>query len=455
MSVVLNEVVFQGRGEEVEGASALPLAAPSTAEDGYLEIPLNKFQAMYSTYHKELASIEERNNCQLEVKVKVMFVKVKAEGDIQTALSDVQTLLQRYEGQPHGSVISPSHDSEEVMTRISKPGKDFQVPHSSLEQHRPSQSKNAAEPFGGVKGLVDDPKSSSWTPLQTPGDVKLDIDDPFGNGITLEKISWDLMKRSYTEQFIKVKSKFGVDFQPEFSQGNVRVRVVGGRNKVMQSNALRALCHLYKKIVTAPFNTNQPSGASGFSALPKHHSDPLKHIKRDYDNPLLNSFGDSTVKGVPAAQAATGGDGKEENKCSICYDDFTDKQQLDCKHEFCQGCLMKSVETMGPRCPICYFFFGTMVGNQPEGTMTTSVIQTPLPGYRNCNTIVIIYNIPNGIQTVNVPNIWQRFHLELHLHLCLFSFDRKNTQIQEQSIVGLIERRFCQITKKVNRCCSC
>lgn len=47
-------------------------------------------------------------------------------------------------------------------------------------------------------------------------------------------------------------------------------------------------------------------------------------------------------------------------------------------------------------------------GNQPEnGTMTHMTEHQSLPGYENCGTIVIRYNIPGGIQGVssNVINI--------------------------------------------------
>lgn len=43
--------------------------------------------------------------------------------------------------------------------------------------------------------------------------------------------------------------------------------------------------------------------------------------------------------------------------------------------------------------------------------MRAEIIPTPLPGFPNCGTIVITYTVPDGIQTVNVQNIWKRFIL--------------------------------------------
>ncbi|CAG06732.1 unnamed protein product [Tetraodon nigroviridis] len=64
----------------------------------------------------------------------------------------------------------------------------------------------------------------------------------------------------------------------------------------------------------------------------------------------------------------------------------------------------RSVEALGPCCPVCKHVFGTMVGNQPDGTMRADIIPTPLPGFPNCGTIVITYTVPDGIQTEKHPN---------------------------------------------------
>ena len=46
-----------------------------------------------------------------------------------------------------------------------------------------------------------------------------------------------------------------------------------------------------------------------------------------------------------------------------------------------------------------------MQGNQPVGGKMTSYVQSSsLPGYEGAGTIVIIYSIPNGMQTAEHPN---------------------------------------------------
>ncbi len=90
----------------------------------------------------------------------------------------------------------------------------------------------------------------------------------------------------------------------------------------------------------------------------------------------------------------------EEETCTICMDNFTNKTKLKCGHEFCRECIKMSVQSLGSICPVCKEVFGKLEGNQPEGTMNVRQSRSSLPGYPQCGTIEIYYNIPDGIQTV-------------------------------------------------------
>ncbi|XP_056106467.1 E3 ubiquitin-protein ligase DTX4 [Rhinichthys klamathensis goyatoka] len=56
------------------------------------------------------------------------------------------------------------------------------------------------------------------------------------------------------------------------------------------------------------------------------------------------------------------------------------------------------------QCPTCKTIYGVKTGNQPPGKMEYHVIPHSLPGYPDCKTIRIIYNIPPGIQGPEHPN---------------------------------------------------
>lgn len=164
----------------------------------------------------------------------------------------------------------------------------------------------------------------------------------------------------------------------------------------MESHALRALLCLYQKFVASPMSSSQFHGATGFSGTPISQSEGAPN------EPVLNGQSANRKHNTdrPTDNGTTAGDQKDE-RCPICLDEFKNKKQLKCKHEFCKDCLRRAQEANGPICPICRVVFGKIIGDQPDGTMSDYTLPTPLPGFSDCGTIVINYEIPSGIQTVN------------------------------------------------------
>lgn len=410
---------------------------PPTAGGEYLCLQAEIFQALWMTKRKEIRRMEERNNCILEVKV--AFAKGQGEGNPYRALCEFKALLQSLPGQAHGSGIAPKRPyPEEVkgtLTRNDRPEEDKRLVQS--EQNGPSQNRKSPS---GASGSVDVPVYQ-----QKLGEVKMNISDPlFSGGVTIDESTWKLMTTSYAVRVVEIQKKFGVQFDDSIVDGGqVRVQAVKGRNVVLESHAARALVHLYRMISTSLFNISQPQGAMGVTGPRDYAAEPPESMPK-----LKGQSGDSVVK-----NKRTAGDDNNENNCPICLDKMTDRRKLDCTHEFCHKCLLQTVNNMGPCCPVCKHVFGLMVGNQPDGTMTTTLVSTTLPGFTKCGTIIINYSIPNGIQTVNVQKV-EMVHWELCLELHLFS-GRKNTKIPECHMWVLGERRICQTTRKVKRCCSC
>ncbi|XP_048048392.1 E3 ubiquitin-protein ligase DTX3L-like isoform X3 [Megalobrama amblycephala] len=99
----------------------------------------------------------------------------------------------------------------------------------------------------------------------------------------------------------------------------------------------------------------------------------------------------------------------EEEKCAICMDIFTDKKKLKCGHEFCRDCISASEKSLGSICPVCKEVYGTLEGNQPDGTMKVTKSRSNLPGYPHCGSIEINYYIHDGFQTEKHPNPGKRF----------------------------------------------
>uniref|UniRef100_W8BFW5 E3 ubiquitin-protein ligase n=1 Tax=Ceratitis capitata TaxID=7213 RepID=W8BFW5_CERCA len=60
-------------------------------------------------------------------------------------------------------------------------------------------------------------------------------------------------------------------------------------------------------------------------------------------------------------------------------------------------------------CPVCGIVYGEKVGNQPNGTMSWSIISKSLPGHESQNTIQIVYDIASGVQTEEHPHPGRAF----------------------------------------------
>uniref|UniRef100_A0A0A1WNW7 E3 ubiquitin-protein ligase n=1 Tax=Zeugodacus cucurbitae TaxID=28588 RepID=A0A0A1WNW7_ZEUCU len=60
-------------------------------------------------------------------------------------------------------------------------------------------------------------------------------------------------------------------------------------------------------------------------------------------------------------------------------------------------------------CPVCGIVYGEKVGNQPNGTMSWSIISKSLPGHEGQNTIQIVYDIASGVQTEEHPHPGRAF----------------------------------------------
>ena len=92
----------------------------------------------------------------------------------------------------------------------------------------------------------------------------------------------------------------------------------------------------------------------------------------------------------------------EPSMCIICMDDeMEDPVRLKkCQHKFCRNCI-EEYFSHKPVCPVCSTVYGEIFGNQPPGTATVYLDRHSLPGY-DCSTVIIHYEIPDGMQTVRL-----------------------------------------------------
>uniref|UniRef100_A0A1I8PA52 E3 ubiquitin-protein ligase n=1 Tax=Stomoxys calcitrans TaxID=35570 RepID=A0A1I8PA52_STOCA len=60
-------------------------------------------------------------------------------------------------------------------------------------------------------------------------------------------------------------------------------------------------------------------------------------------------------------------------------------------------------------CPVCGIVYGEKIGNQPNGTMSWTILSKSLPGHEGQNTIQIVYDIASGIQNSQHPHPGRAF----------------------------------------------
>uniref|UniRef100_A0A8C5K1W5 E3 ubiquitin-protein ligase n=1 Tax=Jaculus jaculus TaxID=51337 RepID=A0A8C5K1W5_JACJA len=109
-----------------------------------------------------------------------------------------------------------------------------------------------------------------------------------------------------------------------------------------------------------------------------------------------------------------------DEDCIICmeklsvasgYSDVADSETLGpmavgrltkCSHAFHLLCLLAMYcngnKDGSLQCPSCKTIYGEKTGTQPRGKMEVFQFHVSLPGHEDCGTILIVYNIPHGIQ---------------------------------------------------------
>lgn len=392
-----------------DSSAAASSEAASTAAEVTCLVPISHFFYVNHIYNKELKHIEEKNGINIKAEVNVTFEAARGDGSPQNALSEFITLVQKCLGDSHSSVIPLKHlgteELKDTLKIIKTPENKLLLALSSREMivYGPKQSQDAISE--SLKATTKSPTVShnfnefnETSPHPSP-DIGMSIKDPLtAAGLTMNGDHWRLMTTSFRKRLSKIEAKFGVHFQASaIGQSTDRVRAVhkrSGGNAAMESHAARALLHLYQEIVTSPMNLSTHGEAS---ASPNSWED--LYTAEGASNGLeLNSSLKTTAS---AEEGATVGDNPEET-CPICMDTFTKKKRLKCKHEFCGECLAKSKESIGSVCPVCKDVFGIITGDQPDGTMNSNFQRFSLPGFPTCDTIVITYDIPSGIQKVNV-----------------------------------------------------
>lgn len=348
-------------------------------------LPAGHFWYVSHIYKEEMKRIERENGIKINAEVKVNFVEDRKDRSPGNALSEFINLVQKCLGDSNGSVVplkgvNPEEWRDVLKITQKKENKLLLMLNSEeMTVCGPKEGQDAIRHTlnttqKSLRNTSTHVGESTWASEDIAQKIGMSIKDPLADaGLTMEENFWRLLTTSFNNMLAKIKDKFGVDFkEASIGQGKVTIKACykrSGGNASMESHAVRALLHLYQMGVTSP------------TSLTQHYSG-------------------SALNGAPTGEGAAAGDDKDE-KCPICLDTFTNKKQLNCKHEFCEICLAMSKKSMGPICPLCKDVFGMMQGDQPNGKMVWKSYPSSLPGFHKCGHIAITYDIPGGKQTVN------------------------------------------------------
>uniref|UniRef100_UPI003AAC908B E3 ubiquitin-protein ligase DTX3L-like n=1 Tax=Centroberyx gerrardi TaxID=166262 RepID=UPI003AAC908B len=436
--------------------------------------------------------IERKNGVRIKAEVNVSFeADQKAGGDPNSALSEFTNLVQKCLGESSGFTFPlkdadpdgwkdtlkiTQRDEAKLVLTVSSEEITVCGPVKSQDAVRKSlniqQKTNADISFG----------ASAWGSQDTLQKIGMDIKDPLVRaGLTMDKSHWKVMTTVFHKKIADINAKFGVSFkESDISQGKVNIKAhhtSTAEAAALESHALRALLRLYQKVATSTMSCSlllpekakevgdkleeirsqvsgieagRKNGAWRITGIPETLGPAIHELERTLGGPVLkdedkqrieysrysmSNVGAAMEEGGATAGGTTGEN--EEETCPICMDTFTNKEKLKCSHEFCKECLTQSVNSLGPICPVCKAVFGKVEGDQPEGKMSWHTVRTQLPGFPDCGTVVITYDIPSGKQTEKHPNPGKWYS---HLHRTAYLPDNK----EGREVVRLLKRAFDQ-----------
>uniref|UniRef100_T1J6J2 E3 ubiquitin-protein ligase n=1 Tax=Strigamia maritima TaxID=126957 RepID=T1J6J2_STRMM len=169
-------------------------------------------------------------------------------------------------------------------------------------------------------------------------------------------------------------------------------------------------------------STMNCAGTSGKHQLQESPSGdnekPVPGVKLPSEICLVNAIDVKSVDEMFSQYTVPASPMSNDDDCSICccslttpsyFEDGSDAviELKSCSHKFHQSCISAMYNSSNKvgylQCPTCKIIYGVKVGNQPPGQMHYAVVPSSVPGYTDCETIVITYYIPHGVQGPEHP----------------------------------------------------
>ncbi|XP_064161186.1 uncharacterized protein LOC135237729 isoform X4 [Anguilla rostrata] len=409
-------------------------------EEETLAVPLFQYWHIATACNKEIAQIQRSNGVDIKGQALVSIMAPALEegkSSLPRAKEEFTSLFQKCAQEIHLVTVSTTNlDQLNMMEML----KEIQREEYKLVL---SVSSNGCQLSGPKESLEKFQRkwrleSRQWDSEEVLHKTfEMNLQDPLEKqGLSMDLFHWQFINMVFEKQVMAIKQKFGVDFAVEPAAGIVNVKAVPAKDQKfpLACHALRALEQLYQKgatnILACPLKNSMhskverikgafekvcsqhPYVAAGDAngpwrlvGLAEHLRPAVEEVEHLLGEAVFSEEAKMRLQRPKSSPTASGGAAASQagvaEDCPICMDTLRDKKKLKCTHEFCRDCLEKSMESIGPCCPVCKEVFGKIEGNQPGGKMKFKKMKSGLPGFPDCGTIEIEYHIPDGIQTRN------------------------------------------------------
>ncbi|KAF4093759.1 hypothetical protein AMELA_G00005590 [Ameiurus melas] len=263
--------------ETVGAASNVPGYTEMAGASGAVTVPPFLYWYLSQAYRKELELIENDFGVKINAETSVSFSDMKAnekrESDsVSRATQAFTDLLQNATKTLKSVSVPQTHMESDIMKETLRniPNAEYKIMLSmsankyllSGPEHITSmiEKRLHLEPtsfsYNKSHNMETDTKqwgtSGNWSSTQTSQTLDMDIRDTQAP-VEMDEAHWKLMVIAFEKQISEIQNKYGVRFDVESVQGSIKVsaRTRGTHQVNLEAHALRALTHLYQKVVTS------------------------------------------------------------------------------------------------------------------------------------------------------------------------------------------------------------
>ncbi|NXW43637.1 DTX3L ligase, partial [Nyctiprogne leucopyga] len=383
----------------------------NSEEMNELKVPSALYEYFSHTRQEQIKELRERFGVCIRSKedsgtTSVRFTALKSPASIQEANDFfIRTFQKCVEGLKQEKI--PLTNSYTFNETIMKLNARFSNLLAKVEDNQLLLRGPASEILAARRFLTEEGENS-----QAEKNVKISSElYEYRNGIEVDASMFKLLETVLSKEIEDIKDKFDTVIEKEDrSYGQKKVITFRPRIKTsdMSSHATESFINAFQNasamLREKMFNTEDSTQTKNSTAVSSNLS------YQEATGASEKKYNGRQKTNLPSeGQSKANTEEEDKDVCPICMETINDKETLrKCNHAFCKSCISQAL-SYKQICPVCNTVYGPVKGDQPEGTMVARTVSSSLPGYPNCGTIEITYNMNGGIQTNNHPNPGKRY----------------------------------------------